>query len=297
MSETPQSPRCAICGLPATCIGAYEGSSIDEPACDTCCGHGNEDGHCRPLVPPQLLAAHDMLLDPRTIILSPEGIEAIRAVLAELAESERIRADQAIKRGIAEAERDACHKAGERIMRVVQPRQNELVAEAVERVVAERDTLRAQRDHLQRAVIGSEYECISLRTNVENLRENYHLEMTRASQARAEVENLLHRMTSEEAATEIERLRVEKGELALVLEQQDRTLIREHEQREKAEEALREVRAWIGPMLADSPDSLTRLCNRIDAALRDTAPAEHSCGKQPGACEAYCDPEPPREEK
>jgi hypothetical protein len=38
---------------------------------------------------------------------------------------------------------DGCHKAGEQIALAVQPRQNELVAEAVGRVVAERDTLRA----------------------------------------------------------------------------------------------------------------------------------------------------------
>ena len=42
-------PVCATCGKPATCIGAYEGSTVDEYACDDCCGHGNEDGHCRPL--------------------------------------------------------------------------------------------------------------------------------------------------------------------------------------------------------------------------------------------------------
>ena len=38
-------PPCAICGEPATCFGSSEG---DPPsyACDDCCGHGNEDGHC-----------------------------------------------------------------------------------------------------------------------------------------------------------------------------------------------------------------------------------------------------------
>ena len=41
---------CATCGKPATCHGAYEGH--DDPpqdSCDDCCGHGNEDGWCRPI--------------------------------------------------------------------------------------------------------------------------------------------------------------------------------------------------------------------------------------------------------
>ena len=33
---------------PATCIGAYENAEIPAPACDECCGHGNEDGWCIP---------------------------------------------------------------------------------------------------------------------------------------------------------------------------------------------------------------------------------------------------------
>ena len=44
------APRlCAVCGAPATCVGAYEGATDPEPACDGCCGHGNEDGWCEPL--------------------------------------------------------------------------------------------------------------------------------------------------------------------------------------------------------------------------------------------------------
>lgn len=37
--------------LPATCVGRYDAPD-EEPerlACDDCCGHGCEDGHCRPL--------------------------------------------------------------------------------------------------------------------------------------------------------------------------------------------------------------------------------------------------------
>ena len=42
-------PVCAVCGEPATCIGAYEGAEEETPACDKCCGHGCEDGKCRPI--------------------------------------------------------------------------------------------------------------------------------------------------------------------------------------------------------------------------------------------------------
>lgn len=40
---------CHVCGRPAACIGAYEGDQDYRPACDSCCGHGNEDGRCWPL--------------------------------------------------------------------------------------------------------------------------------------------------------------------------------------------------------------------------------------------------------
>jgi hypothetical protein len=39
-------PVCRVCGERATCVGAYEGDSVDEAHCDTHCGHGNEDGYC-----------------------------------------------------------------------------------------------------------------------------------------------------------------------------------------------------------------------------------------------------------
>lgn len=41
---------CAICGKPAACLGRYEGNVEFNPACDECCGHGNEDGECFQLV-------------------------------------------------------------------------------------------------------------------------------------------------------------------------------------------------------------------------------------------------------
>lgn len=36
---------CDVCGKPASCIGKYDADAYS-PACDECCGHGNEDGHC-----------------------------------------------------------------------------------------------------------------------------------------------------------------------------------------------------------------------------------------------------------
>ena len=41
---------CAHCGRnPATCMGQYDNAAGVDPACDTCCGHGNEDGFCEPI--------------------------------------------------------------------------------------------------------------------------------------------------------------------------------------------------------------------------------------------------------
>lgn len=40
-------PACRFCGFEATCHGTYEGET--GYACDTCCGHGCEDGWCERL--------------------------------------------------------------------------------------------------------------------------------------------------------------------------------------------------------------------------------------------------------
>jgi hypothetical protein len=40
-----ENPKCRFCEKPATCYGSYEGLPKDF-ACDDCCGHGCEDGHC-----------------------------------------------------------------------------------------------------------------------------------------------------------------------------------------------------------------------------------------------------------
>lgn len=44
-------PKCSHCEKrDATCIGVYEDSrQHPTPACDVCCGHGNEDGWCEAL--------------------------------------------------------------------------------------------------------------------------------------------------------------------------------------------------------------------------------------------------------
>lgn len=43
-------PKCANCGNLATCFGQYE-NNPEGFACDACCGHGNEDGHCSEIHP------------------------------------------------------------------------------------------------------------------------------------------------------------------------------------------------------------------------------------------------------
>lgn len=40
---------CANCGEPAACFGSYETEFTPAYACDECCAHGNEDGHCEPV--------------------------------------------------------------------------------------------------------------------------------------------------------------------------------------------------------------------------------------------------------
>ena len=64
-----ERPMCSSCGRPATCVGRYEGHGSRSPACDECCGHGNEDGRCEPVgdahpVNPNVVSvAADMLRD------------------------------------------------------------------------------------------------------------------------------------------------------------------------------------------------------------------------------------------
>ena len=41
--------KCRTCDNVGTCFGQYEGHGPEEFSCDTCCGHGNEDGYCKPV--------------------------------------------------------------------------------------------------------------------------------------------------------------------------------------------------------------------------------------------------------
>ncbi len=45
----PGCKRCWVCGKSAACFGRYEGHGPMGYACDDCCGHGCEDGHCDPI--------------------------------------------------------------------------------------------------------------------------------------------------------------------------------------------------------------------------------------------------------
>jgi hypothetical protein len=49
-AKAEASLPCHVCGKPATCIGRYEGHGDYAPACSACCGHGNEDGRCWPIL-------------------------------------------------------------------------------------------------------------------------------------------------------------------------------------------------------------------------------------------------------
>lgn len=49
LDEIIETEFCVHCGESATCVGAYEGMEKWSAACDTCCAHGAEDGHCEPV--------------------------------------------------------------------------------------------------------------------------------------------------------------------------------------------------------------------------------------------------------
>jgi hypothetical protein len=60
-SKAEASLPCHVCGKPASCIGRYEGHGDYAPACNACCGHGNEDGRCWP-IPEAIKQLSDMAL-------------------------------------------------------------------------------------------------------------------------------------------------------------------------------------------------------------------------------------------
>lgn len=47
--EHIRSTKCEHCDAQATCVGRYEDMKEDAFACNECCGHGCEDGHCDPI--------------------------------------------------------------------------------------------------------------------------------------------------------------------------------------------------------------------------------------------------------
>jgi hypothetical protein len=49
MAVNRAGPQVCECGKRATCFGSYESDLRPAYACDDCCGHGNEDGHCEPV--------------------------------------------------------------------------------------------------------------------------------------------------------------------------------------------------------------------------------------------------------
>lgn len=55
-------PPCDFCDNAATCFGGSENDGSEGFACDDCCGHGGEDGHCEPVGDRALRAALDALL-------------------------------------------------------------------------------------------------------------------------------------------------------------------------------------------------------------------------------------------
>ncbi len=76
---------------PATCIGAYENAEIPAPACDECCGHGNEDGWCIPtasLAEREELVQHVIMLfrTYRSALRPEQALRALVQALSKLAE-------------------------------------------------------------------------------------------------------------------------------------------------------------------------------------------------------------------
>ncbi len=74
---------CDHCGeRPSVCVGRYEGHGAVRPACDQCCGHGNEDGWC------VALADHKVVVDvlERSRQHEEAANETVARALAELAD-------------------------------------------------------------------------------------------------------------------------------------------------------------------------------------------------------------------
>ncbi len=61
-ARSEKKRKCATCGAAATCRGRYENATNMEYACDTCCGHGNEDGVCKPVRSEKKRRAREFIL-------------------------------------------------------------------------------------------------------------------------------------------------------------------------------------------------------------------------------------------
>lgn len=83
------TPTCETCKKPATCFGTYEQSDAWGFACDECCGHGNEDGHCvddPSKIGPLLNAAIREVSSLETMIYKLKGdIETFKSTNPEMA--------------------------------------------------------------------------------------------------------------------------------------------------------------------------------------------------------------------
>ena len=135
--------------------------------------------------------------------------------------------------------------------------------EALKAVEAERDALREKLE--ERGRVFSE-NLLMQGEEITRLRaDNLSLRLRDQTEQEQEIARLL---------AEREALRVELGEMALVLEQQTRTLTREHEQRERAEAALIAIRAGSIRLAAAGIVGHLHVVEQCSAALRDPAPAE-----------------------
>lgn len=120
MEGDDRSARCETCEAPATCLGRYEDMDTPSYSCDEHCGHGCEDGECRPL----------------------SEVPRLVAKLSEWNDRYQEREATAI------AERDAARSEVERLIRIAESN-SQAISDAHERsllMLGERDAAIAERD-------------------------------------------------------------------------------------------------------------------------------------------------------
>ena len=165
----------------------------------------------------------------------------------------------------------------------VQDEANREMTRLLAEAEAERDTLREKLEEKGR--VFSE-NLLMQGEEITRLRaDNLSLRLRDQTEQEQEIARLL---------AEREALRVELGEMALVLEQQTRTLTREHEQRERAEAALIAIRAGSIRLAAAGIVGHLHVVEQCSAALRDPAPAEEDPGllKLAAQCAPAEEPKP-----